>query len=312
VTIGLPVYNGERYLREAVDSILAQTFRDFELVISDNASSDDTEAVARAYAQRDPRVRYVRNQQNIGGFRNHNQVVALARGEFFGWGAHDDVWAPTYLEGLVAELERRPEVVLSFPQIEWIDGRGARLEREHFWPRIASEEIRVRFRDLIRLNHMLDPIYGLIRTAILRRTGLLGSYADSDRVLLAELALYGPFAQASRVLFYRRRHAAQSTQVHPSRYDRRAWIDPARSGRLVFPHFRQLGEYVQAIRRASPPAAVRRQLYRELAHWIPMNREGLTSDLEFAARHVVRRLAPARLLQWRRERRAGRRGVETA
>src|SRR5579871_3942080 len=113
VSIGLPVHNGERYLREAIDSLLAQTYRDFELIISDNGSTDGTEAICRAYAAADPRIRYYREEQNRGCAWNWNRVFALARGEIFKWAAHDDVCAPRLVERCLEALDRCPEAVLS-------------------------------------------------------------------------------------------------------------------------------------------------------------------------------------------------------
>jgi glycosyltransferase involved in cell wall biosynthesis len=106
VTIGVPVYNGEKYLAAALDTLLAQSFEDFELIISDNASTDCTEEIARAYAARDGRVRYERSGANRGCAWNHNRVFALARGRYFRWAAHDDLCAPTLLARTVELLRR--------------------------------------------------------------------------------------------------------------------------------------------------------------------------------------------------------------
>ena len=126
VSVGLPVYNGERYLRLAIDSILAQTFEDFELIISDNASTDHTEEICREYAARDPRVIYIRQPRNRGGAWNFNHVVELARGEYLKWAAHDDVLAPTFLKECVAALDRLPGTVLASPRTVKIDESGKR------------------------------------------------------------------------------------------------------------------------------------------------------------------------------------------
>src|ERR1700733_4849510 len=101
VSIGMPVRNGQKYIREAIDSIIAQTFTDWELIVCDNASTDATEEIVREYAQRDPRVPYHRNPQDIGPANNHNVGVAMSRGEYFRWHAHDDMIAPRYLEECV-------------------------------------------------------------------------------------------------------------------------------------------------------------------------------------------------------------------
>ncbi len=125
LTIGMPVYNGAKYIAEAVESILAQTFRDFELIISDNASTDDTESICRAFAARDPRVTYRRNRQNVGLSANNNLLVPLARGRFFKWAPCDDVLRPEYLERCVAVLDADPNVVLVYPGTQFVDGDGA-------------------------------------------------------------------------------------------------------------------------------------------------------------------------------------------
>src|ERR1051325_3578852 len=112
VSIGLPVYNGARYLAPTLDAILAQTYTDFELIISDNASTDGTETICRDYAARDPRIRYLRQPQNIGAPPNHNFLVEQARGELFKWAAHDDLFGPKLIECCVRALDERPEYVL--------------------------------------------------------------------------------------------------------------------------------------------------------------------------------------------------------
>ena len=124
VSIGLPVYNGEKFIREAIDSIFSQTFEDFELIISDNGSTDRTQQICQAYAAQDLRIRYYRNKKNIGAARNYNLVFELASGEYFKWAAHDDLCAPEYLERCVEILDRDPDVVLCYPKTSIIDEHG--------------------------------------------------------------------------------------------------------------------------------------------------------------------------------------------
>ena len=124
LSVGLPVYNGERYLAESLDALLAQTYADFELIISDNASTDRTAEICREYAARDPRIRYVRQPVNVGAGPNHNLLVPLARGTYFKWASHDDLYAPTLLELCVRELEEHPEAVLAHCREGFIDDAG--------------------------------------------------------------------------------------------------------------------------------------------------------------------------------------------
>ena len=105
LTIGLPVYNGDNFLEECLESILAQTFRDFKLIISDNASTDRTESICRRFAENDPRVKYYRNEKNIGAAPNFNRVFELSNTEYFKWIAHDDVHKPDFVEQCVHILE---------------------------------------------------------------------------------------------------------------------------------------------------------------------------------------------------------------
>jgi glycosyltransferase involved in cell wall biosynthesis len=300
VSIGLPVYNGERYLRLAIDSLLAQTFTDFELVISDNASSDASEAICREYAARDPRVRYYRNARNIGGSRNHNRVVELSVGEYFVMGAHDDLREPDYLRSTVEVLDADPSCVICFTRTRWIDEEGGPLPARPFDLRVDDPDPVVRFRELIRMDHMLDPTYGLMRAAILKRTPLEGQYADCDRVELAELALYGRFVQLPEVLFSRREHAAQSTKVYRSRHDRTAWFDPDAATQLVFPYFRQLREYVVTIFRVPQRAGVRLRCLQAMAEWTWKQRGQLWEDVHDGAFAIARGIIPQSMRRWLR------------
>ena len=127
VAIGLPVYNGARYLTEAIESILAQTYSDFELIISDNASTDETEAICRHYAVQDQRIRYVRNAENIGGLANFNHTFRLSNHPLFKWTAADDAYHPEYLERSVRLLKAQPEAVFAFTKVQLIDDSSTHL-----------------------------------------------------------------------------------------------------------------------------------------------------------------------------------------
>ena len=113
VTIGMPVFNGESFIREALDSLLAQTFIDFELIISDNASTDKTEAICRDYAANDSRIRYVRQAQNLGAMLNFKFVFDESQCEYFMWAACDDIWSPEFLGVNYSFLSQNPSYVSS-------------------------------------------------------------------------------------------------------------------------------------------------------------------------------------------------------
>jgi len=254
VSIGLPVYNGERFLREAIDSLLAQTLDDFELIISDNASTDGTQEICETYSTKDRRIRYYRSEANVGAGRNYNRVFELSSGTYFKWAAHDDVCAPEFLEKCVAVLERDPPVVLCYPMMIDIDEEGRNLGRRYIShitraERAASPKPYTRFRKLIKTDYTCEEIFGVIRADILRKTKLIQNYTDSDRTLLAELGLYGRFYEVPEVLFYHRLHKGMSTRVYSVWQERTAWFDPEKAGRPVFPLTRQMLEYFKSILR---------------------------------------------------------------
>ena len=128
ISIGLPVYNGANFLRPALDSILQQDYTDFELIISDNASTDETSQICQQYAADDRRIRFIRCESNIGAAGNFRKVFDLARSDYFKWATHDDIHLPGFLSRCVEVLgQSPPSVVLVAPRAELIDGEGKKL-----------------------------------------------------------------------------------------------------------------------------------------------------------------------------------------
>jgi glycosyltransferase involved in cell wall biosynthesis len=261
ISVGLPVYNGERYLRVALDSILNQTLEDWELIICDNASTDGTHAICHEYAARDPRVRYFRNSTNIGGSRNFCQTFALSRGEYFKWLAVDDYCAPEFLDRCKRVLAASPEVVICTSKVKMIDEFGQFVE--NYEERQDMRHARASDRMMARANidAMSNTVYGLMRAAVVRRTAVLGNYAGSDEIFLAEMSLYGHFAEVPEYLLFRRRHPeAFSWIVSVERF--RAFYAPHKNtaGALKLRAWRHLYEYLRAITRAPLPTAERFRL----------------------------------------------------
>ena len=226
LSIGLGVRNGEPYLSEMIDSILAQTFTDFELIISDNCSTDNTPAVCAAYAARDKRVRYLPLESNIGAVPNHNRTVALARGKFFKYCAHDDIMEPTFLEKCLRALEEAPDAVVAYPRTMFIDDDGAPIREDTISlaspPGPAHQRLQIFFPRISYIN----PLYGVIRADVLRQTHLERSFLKSDQVLIAELLMRGRFVEIPEILFYRRLHKRGSMQANPTKAALRRFYDP--------------------------------------------------------------------------------------
>lgn len=236
LSVGLAVFNGENYLEESIESILAQTYTDFELIISDNASTDRTPDICKRYLD-DPRVRYHRNATNIGGANNENLTFTLARGEFFRNAAHDDICHSRLFEACVDALDRDPDAILCYTKIIEIDGDGE-ITGERLLGRATDPRPSVRFREMISRAHNCELTYGVVRSAVLRQTSLQRNYTDSDRVMLGELAIMGRFIELDEGLFYKRYH---TKNVYVDWRERMSWFDPdRRKGSLTFPHWVQV------------------------------------------------------------------------
>jgi glycosyltransferase involved in cell wall biosynthesis len=289
VSIGMPVFNGEKFLAEAIESILAQSFRDFELIISDNASSDRTEEICRAFAARDERIRYFRQPMNQGAAWNHNFVFNQSSAEYFKWQCHDDLCDPTFIEKCVAVLDREPSATLCYSQFLRIDELGRRLEAStHGWSPIGSSSVsgiktaHERFRALIHRRDACEEIYGVMRTDIAKQTRLVGAYSQSDDNFLGELALRGEFCEVPEPLFLYRLHPENSTKTYATRLARMAWFDPTAARRLSLPFVRQFWEYLLLIGRAPLPFKERAYCYLHTFGWAWKFRGWLREDLHEA------------------------------
>lgn len=271
LSIGLPVYNGEKYLAESLDALLGQSYENFELIISDNASTDATAEICARYAENDPRVRYFRQPDNIGQCPNHDFVFQQARGELFKWASHDDLYARDLLLRCVEALDADPQAVLSHAPTAMIDGHGNITEPISYALATDSHHAPERFRNVLFVDGG-DDIYGVIRSDVLRRIPPQGSYHHSDRTFVAEIALHGRFRTVGEWLYFRRDHPERALRVAPTKRAYCMRMDPRRANRLRHPTVRLLAEYVwgfvAAIRRAPLSIADRRECYRHLAGWM--------------------------------------------
>lgn len=285
LTIGLPVYNGEEHLAGALDALLGQSYEDFELVISDNASTDGTAEICRGYEKQDRRVRYFRQPHNLGSAGNHNFLVDQARGELFKWASHDDLYARDLVRRCVEVLDEYPEVVLVHSWTAMIDASGAVTVALEYPLATVSPRAPERFRSML-FGRGGDDFYGVMRADVVRPALRQGSHHHADRTMMTGVSLYGPFYQVPDWLYFRREHPErpyrgggphEGGQSWPERdwptgRARCATMDPRRANRLAHPMARLYAEYVWAyiagIRRAPLSGADRRQCYRYLMEWV--------------------------------------------
>lgn len=278
LSIGLPVYNGEPYLRFAIESLLHQTYRDFELIISDNASTDHTMHICLEYAARDPRIQYHRNPENIGAADNFNRVFELSKGEFFKWAAADDVVESTYCEKCIDFLDNHPSYTLCHSKVNRINPDG-RVDGVYDFPmRLNAMEPSIRFSESILIPHYCITVFGVMRREIFGHTALIGKYEGSDRVLIAELCLKGQINEIPEYLFYRRNHPESLISKYAKRY-RLEWYDPAKRNHLNLVYFHIVYEYIRLVMRTRLPWKERVGCNKAIVYWLILNRRSLIEDI---------------------------------
>ncbi len=245
VSIGVPVYNGEHYLPQALDSLLPQTYSNLEIIIFDNASTDSTRNVCQQYVKRDARVHYYRNDRNLGAARNYNLTVVKAKGKYFKWAAHDDLCEPTFIERCVEVMESDPHVSLAYPKTAIIDAEGKFKNNHEDLFDFREKEAHLRWRQFCEAPLDCNAVFGVMRTDLLTTTPCIGAFESSDRVLLGEFALLGEIAEIPERLFLRRYHEKISTNINPTKKSMAAWFDPKSKGH--FSRTKRFFKYAKSI-----------------------------------------------------------------
>src|SRR5262245_4895997 len=259
LSIGLPVYNGERFLPSALDSLLTQTFSDFELIICDNASADRTPQICETYRQRDHRVRYVRNERNLGAIANFNRVFELSAAPLFKWAAHDDLYRERYLEACIRLLDEHSDTILAHSNTAFIDDEGnlfpfdrntgcyidpkTGVRQKADSPDIGDSPVALRrFWQVMAHARWGTLMFGVIPRNILQQTRLLPNFAGGDRAMLAELALLGRFRSSPERLFLKRFHEDSSWALNQR--ELKSFLSP--DGKAYWRRARQLHAFFSA------------------------------------------------------------------
>lgn len=267
VAIGLPVYNGQNYLRDAIESILAQTYPDFRLIITDNCSTDGTEAICREYAGQDSRIEYHRHPENIGAAPNFNSAFQKAKGcEFFKWAAHDDVLGPDFLKVCMARLDADPKLGIAHTLSVRIDKDRKTVGTYDSEFPLNGARTRDRFHRILWVDHFTE-IWGVMRSEYLKRTILYGSFIGSDRTLLAEMLLQGDIAYIPEYHFFRRDHPENYCNSQRTTEARLKWFDPKKKSGLMRNAPAKLWYYIAAIGRLPMPVSERAACMGMMAAW---------------------------------------------
>jgi glycosyltransferase involved in cell wall biosynthesis len=269
VSVGLPVFNGENFLEAAIGSVLGQDFADFELVVCDNASTDRTAVIARDFAASDRRLRYHRNERNLGAAPNYNRAFALSTGELFKWLSHDDRLEPGYLTATVAALDAAPEAVLAHSLVDYIDATGAVFAHYDSGLATADHPDPVhRFAAMVLRSHSCVDFFGLVRRSALEGSLLHASFHGADRALLAQLSLRGRLVQVAAPLTQMREHGARYTRRQGSdARARRLWHDSSGAGASGLPSLDLWRAYQRLVAAETLSPAARRGCRTVLRRW---------------------------------------------
>lgn len=309
ISVGIPVFNGERYLRQAILSVLTQTVTDLELVISDNASEDGTQRICEELAASDDRIRYYRQPRNLGAAPNLNFVFERSRGHYFKWLAHDDACEPRFLEASLDAL-RSPGTVLACPRRIVVDADGSEIRRESFGRKLATTSPSAQFGSILQHDSSLVVLnFGLMRRPTVARTKLYGSHYGSDWPFLADMALRGRFVEVEEDLFVWRRHPEQFGAPAKHRLGTRLTLrsvfrDPNAVAEVLWkasfwntstalwrqvPYWRRLGRYVASVFTRRLRRNERLRCLRHIGGWIVRGRRLLVRDLLIALALLLRR-----------------------
>jgi glycosyltransferase involved in cell wall biosynthesis len=282
VTIGVPVYNSERYLRQSLDSLLAQTHTDFVLVISDNASTDGTAALCKEYVARDARVRYYRNDKNLGNPGNFNRIYELTTTPYLKWSTSDDYWAPTFLERALEVMERDRSLALCFPQATLVDARGENPTPYDDVLHLMDPDPAERFLRLIKDIRLAHQHLGVVRMSYLAKTHLLSAHVGSDINLLAELSLYGKFYELPERLYFRRFHRESGSWKRTDTAHQAKHYLGTTSKRERLRTWRSDWRHFTAVGRAPLKLSSKFRIYRYLAKVMFWQRTRLVNELRHA------------------------------
>lgn len=288
ITIGLPVYNGQKFLQAAIDSHLSQSYGDFELVISDNGSTDATEEICRRYAAQDDRISYLRSPVNRGILWNHRRVLE-GLGEatpYFRWAGADDVLEPGLLAAMVEVLRSRPEVEAVMPATKNIDEAGAIIRSMERTLNLESAVPYERARQILLANYQHVIAYGLLRAPSLRRMRTGPDYIGWDPVFIWELALRGRIFQLEQLALLRRFHPGSISRVKTAR-EMRKWVEPDARAGMNFPHWTWAYERARALLATSLPSREKLRISLLLLRATSWQRKDLARDVIQAVRRAL-------------------------
>lgn len=247
ISIGMPVYNEEKYIASTLDSILRQNLSDCEIIIADNASEDNTGQIVRSYVEEYPFMRYVRHDNNIGAVQNFNFLIKESKGEYLVFAGAHDLWSDNYIEKLSEALDRRPEAVLASGLVQWINEEGEKIETNSDHPTGFVDTSGMPLYSRLHQCLYMNPaaIYGMFRLDSLKKTRLGIETINTDVILLTELSLIGEFIVIPEVTwFWRKNRKIETFEERIARYNRMLFY---KTKKPIFPFCRMIWTFLTLI-----------------------------------------------------------------
>ena len=292
VSIGLPVFNGGEYLESSIDTLLSQSYQNIEVLVCDNASTDNTQSIVEQYCRKDKRIKYHRHEKNLGAAANYNSTFDLSSGKYFKWAAHDDIIHENYLEQCVIAMEADDSISLVQPLTGQIDEHGEvtghlYTSQDRVIPESTSNS--EQYRILIQDRGAWVRIFGLIRSSVLKNTRLIDNYVGSDLTLLGELGLNGKVRDIDSIMFWRREHAKTSTTgMYKARRKRLNWFDTSKNPKITLPEWRLNTEMFKSIARQTIPFSIKLSCSMVVLKRMWLKKRLLVEDIYYAVKDSVR------------------------
>lgn len=287
LSIGLVVYNGDNYLSTAIESILNQSYRDFELIISDNGSTDDTEEICLKYKELDQRIKYFRYETNRGAAWNYNNVYSHSKGKYFKFLNHDDLYHPFYLEKCILKLENNPNAVLCYSKRIVINSLGQEEDRIDDNLQLIDNKANKRFNKFLKrfryTTFWAVIVLGVIRKDALEKTDIMKDFSAADMILLAQLVLKGKFLEIDDYLLYNRRHSQMSNKVNTTTSQLAEFYNPKNKNKICFPRWRWSVEFLKTISKSDISLFQKFSCIKSVLIWIVVRSKSLIADIVKAA-----------------------------
>lgn len=218
ISVGMPVYNEEKFIRQALDSLISQTFQNIEIIICDNASTDKTPDIIQEYIEKNNNIKYYKETTNKGSLYNFVKAFELSNSKYFMWASGHDIWSANLIEKIINQLELNPGASIGYGTTVWIDENNSEAQRQSGWIDTRGMHPVERFFSTIWGN--VHPILGIMRSKDLKSTRFINT-AGTDLIILADMALKGDFLHVAESTCYRRElniRANESQQDRIKRY----------------------------------------------------------------------------------------------